>query len=905
MVGHQPIAVDGVEQQNIFLPLPEMANVQQAMYEWDATQSYPKDQSLSSLFELQVERTPMDVAFIFDGQTLSYRELNERANQVAHYLRRLGVKPEVRVGLCVERSLEMIIGLLAILKAGGAYVPLDPVYPEERLAFMLADAQITILVTQQRYVQILPACEHILCLDTAQPLISQESKANCAVQIEAEQIAYVIYTSGSTGRPKGVLGTHRAALNRFQWMWNTYPFQPRELCCQKTALSFVDSVWEIFGPLLQGVCTVIIPDLIVKNPRQLLHILQNAAITRIVLVPSLLQALLDSLENLKSAKLHLRYCISSGEALPLDLALRFMKSVPQCTLLNLYGSSEVAADATCYDVTHASSHEHILIGKPIANMRAYLLDTHLQPVPVGAIGELYIGGDGLARGYFNRPDLTAAAFLPDPFGGEPGARLYKTGDLARYLPDGNLEYRGRLDHQVKILGMRIELGEIEHVLALHPVVRDVVVMAREMAAGEKRLVAYVVFHQGQTATSHVLQEHILLSLPSYMLPNTFVYMDELPLTPNGKVDRLALPIPNHVRSEAEIVSLSAPISSIHQQLQQIWETLLDVHPIGITENFFHLGGHSFLAARLVSQIELAFGKTLSLATLFAHPTIEQLALALEKEEQPSQTPLVAVQPGGHKRPFFYLHGAWNSDAFYCFYLAQYLGPDQPFYALAPYNFGDLHTIPSIEEMATAHIQAVRAVQPEGPYLLGGFCNGGLVAYEMARQLQASGQSIEALILIEPAYSPPLHILARSVITRLGTWLHLSHKQQATSFLRVRHFYKYLLRQVTMENIKSSRIIDPGILTLFPTTHALLLDDNSLLDWIIAGYSYPPYHGNINLIWAHEEAFRGIWREKAAQEKAIQLRIIPGTHIGCRTDHVQSLAEELGRSLSQVEALKKQ
>ena len=911
------------------LPLLTEGERQKLLHEWNATQAtYPKEQCIPQLFETQVEHTPGAVALVYEGQELTYRELNERANQLAHHLRKLSVEPEVRVGLCIERSLEMVIGLLGILKAGGSYVPLDPAYPRERLAFMLEDAETTVLITQHPLLERLPTHENVVCLDTEWLTIAQESKENIPTAITGENLAYIIYTSGSTGQPKGVLGTHRAAINRFQWMWTTYPFETGETCCQKTALSFVDSVWEIFGPLLKGIRTVIIPEAVVKDPKDLLHTLAAYAVTRIVLVPSLLRVLLDTADDLEGVLPRLKYCTSSGEALPLDLALRFTNSMPHCALLNLYGSSEVAADATCYDMRNFKSLPCIPIGRPIANTQIYLLDEQMQLVPVGLPGELHVGGDGLARGYFNRPELTATKFVLNPFSSEPEARLYKTGDWARYLPDGNIEYLGRLDHQVKIRGFRIELGEIEAALSKHPAVREAVVVAyedapvipaepkasRDQAApegwasnttGDKRLVAYVVPHQGQTVTVRDLQDHLTKELPAYMMPSAFVWLEALPLTPNGKVDRRALPVPdmiNHTTGEPFV----APTSIVHHQLRQIWEELLEVRSIGIRDNFFYLGGHSLLAARLVDQIEQVFGKKLPLATFFAGPTIEQLAQAMQtEEERSSRTPLVAVKASGSRRPFFYLHGAWDSDAFYCFHLARHLGPDQPFYTLAPYNFDGLQAVPTVEEMAAAHIQSLRTLQPEGPYLLGGFCNGGLVAYEMARQLHAEGQKVDLLVLIVPAYSPLLHILARSAINCVGKPLRLSQEHQLEFFLRLRHMYKFMRRERRMENLKGFRNIDPSILTLIPTADALRQDDNALLDWIITGYGYEAYPGEITLIWAREEPFRGVWRRKVTREKDIELRVIPGTHIGCRTDHVQVLAEELSRCLgmAQTTALK--
>jgi len=570
---------------------------------------------------------------------------------------------------------------------------------------------------------------------------------------------------------------------------------------------------------------------------------------------------------------------------------------------NAYGSTEATITTTIYEppLFGEDLQEAILpIGRPIANTYVYVLGPSLQPVPVGVAGELYIGGEGLARGYLNRPELTAERFIRHPFSNDPGARLYKTGDLVRYLPGGNLEFLGRTDHQVKIRGFRIEPGEIETVLRQHPAVCEAVVVAREDTPGEKRLVAYVVLHEGQSATAASLQDHVMKALPDYMMPSAFVLLDSLPLTPNGKMDRHALPAPGAVRHMMG-ETFVAPTSTLHHQLIQIWEDLLGVRPIGIRDNFFYVGGNSLLAARLADHIEQVCGKRISPATLFAGPTIEQLAKALQTEEDKrSRAPVVAIQASGSRRPFFYLHGAWNSDAFYCFHLARHLGPDQPFYALDPYNLDGLKVTPTVEAMAAAHIQSLRTVQPEGPYLLGGFCNGGLVAYEMARQLHAEGQTIDLLVLIDPAYPYVLHALAHVVISYVGDLLRLSQEKQLEYFLRLRHIYKYLRHQRRLEDLKEFRAIDPSIFTLIPTVHALHQDNNALFDWIITDYNYGPYPGEIMLIWAREEPFRGIWRRKATKGKEIELQVIPGTHIGCRTDHVQDLAEELSRCLSKAQ-----
>ena len=480
------------------LPLLTKREQHQLLVEWnDTAADYPRDRCIHELFEAQAGSTPAAAALFHEGGELSYGELNRRANQLAHHLKRRGVGPESLVGVCLERSPEMVVGLLGVLKAGGAYLPLDPGYPQERLAFMLEDSQAPVILTQRPLLGRLPgrAAEgraQVVCLDTDWGEVGRESADNPDSGVTPESLAYVIYTSGSTGTPKGVLGLHRGAVNRFAWMWGRYPFAQGEVCCQKTSLSFVDSVWEVWGPLLRGVASVLIPDGMVGDAEYLIRTLAAHRVSRIVLVPSLLRTLLDlCADDLRDKLPELKYWVTSGEAIPPELARRFRQAVPQGVLINLYGCSEVSADVTCYEVREFDEHlSSVAIGRPIANSRIYILDRHLNPVPVGVPGELHVGGAGLARGYLNRPELTTEKFIPNPYAG--GGRLYKTGDLARWLPDGDIEYLGRLDHQVKIRGARVEPGEVEEALRAHPAVREVVVEAREDSPGEARLVAYVV-----------------------------------------------------------------------------------------------------------------------------------------------------------------------------------------------------------------------------------------------------------------------------------------------------------------------------------------------------------------------------------------------------------------------------
>ena len=601
----------------------------QVLEQWNRTRAdYPADKCIHELFEDQVERTPDDVAVQLGETELTYRELNARANRLARHLQKLGVGPEVLVGVCLERSTEMMVGLLAVLKAGGAYVPLDPSYPKQRLAFILKDTGVPVILTTQHLLQTLPDHQAMAVrLDTDWRAIAEESDKNPQGGATADSPAYVIYTSGSTGVPKGVVGLHRGAINRFKWMWETYPFETGEACCQKTSLNFLDSLWEFFGPTLRGVRLVIIPDEHVKDPHLLVETLAENCITRVVVVPSLLRVILDSRADLQGALSRLKYWVTSGEALPAELLERFRQQMPGSLLLNLYGMSEASADSTYYDSSNGESVASVPIGRPIFNTQVYLLNAYLKPVPVGVPGDLYIGGVGLARGYLRRPDLTAERFIPNPFGDQPGARIYRTGDLARFLPDGQIEVIGRADHQVKIRGFRVELGEVEAALSEHESVKQCVVVAREEVPGDRRLVAYIVAQDPSVYDNGELRDYLKGALPAYMLPAAFVQLEALPLTPSGKIDRLALPAPGQAGREWE-ASFVAPRSPVEEVLAEIWAEILRVDRVGAHDDFFELGGHSLLATQVVSRVYETFQTRLALRKVFEEPTVAGLAAVL-------------------------------------------------------------------------------------------------------------------------------------------------------------------------------------------------------------------------------------------------------------------------------------
>ena len=655
MTGHYRTLLEAIvsaaDQSVALLPILTQAERHQILIEWnDTAADYPKDKCIHHLFEEQVERKPDALAVEFEDQQITYRELNRRANQLAHYLISLGIGPEKLVGICVERSLEMVVGLLGILKAGGAYVPLDPAYPRERLEFMLEDAQLAVLLTQKPLVRRLPRTEALaVCLDDW-TVFGEQSKANPKRGTKPDGPAYVMYTSGSTGTPKGVVGLHRGAVNRFAWMWSAYPFGANEMSCVKTSLSFVDSVWEVFGPLLKGIPSTIIPEQVAQDPQLLIQRLADKQVTRIVLVPSLLKAILNVDPDLQGHVPELKLWTSSGESLSTELAERFQQCLPNSKLINLYGSSEISADVTCYEVHKTEPRGSISIGWSIHNTQIYLLDSEMQPVPIGVAGEICVGGAGLARGYLNRPQLTTERFVPNTFSDESRARLYRTGDLARYLSNGNIEFLGRVDNQVKIRGYRIEPAEVETLLNQHPAVRESVVVAHEDASSlERQLVAYVVSPDQPMPLGHQFRSFLKDKLPEFMMPSAFVLLETLPLLPNGKVDRGALPSPQNARVTAENVFFE-PRTVAEQLVTQIWQEVLKVEKVGIYDNFFELGGHSLTATQAIARLCDAFRAEIPLRFLFETPTVADLTHRIEtlngREADLSFPPITRVSREG-------------------------------------------------------------------------------------------------------------------------------------------------------------------------------------------------------------------------------------------------------------------
>ena len=707
----------------------------------DTAADIPEVAGLYQLFEEQAAKTPDALAVTFVTEHLTYRELNERANQLAYHLRTQGVAPDQLVGLFVERSLDMLVGVLGIMKSGAAYVPLDPSYPQDRLAFMLADSGADLLVTESALLERRPIVDiTTICLDTDWAHIGALPSDNLLSLSGPDNLAYAIYTSGSTGLPKGVLIPHRCAVN-FLWSMSKNP----GLCADDTllsvtTLSFDIAVLELYLPLCVGAHCHIVPLETAMDAVQLMRALTESGATAIQATPITYRMLLEA-DWMGHGQLKI---LCGGEAIDADLA---GKLLPRCAeLWNMYGPTET----TVWSIIHQIHHEDasILVGHPIANTQVHILDDHLQPVPVGVTGELYIGGEGLARGYHNRPELTAERFVPDPFDGHEEGRLYRTGDLARRRSDGTVECLGRVDFQVKVRGYRIELGEIESAMTGFEGLKQAVVVAWDGLSGDRRLVGYYTTEADQEVSHDLVRSELRGKLPEYMVPAVFMKLDAFPVTPNGKIDRSALPEPNRIELESKRTVMKAR-DALESQLTEIWEQVLEINPISIKDNFFDIGGYSLLAVRVFNAIREATGKSLPLATLFQASTIEELAAVMRKgEERKDSSVLVSIQPKGTRTPFFCVHGQYGNVLLFAD-LARHLGEDQPFYAFQSMGLKEGETpLKRVEIMAATYIEEMRSVQPSGPYLLGGLCFGGLIALEMARQLRIDGEEVGLVALLD-------------------------------------------------------------------------------------------------------------------------------------------------------------
>ena len=885
---------------------------------WSAGGELSAGPDIAELIAEQARARPDAVAAVCEAEELTYRQLNVRADQLARYLRARGVGPEVPVGVCLERSLNQVIALVGILRAGGAYVPLDPEAPGERIRYVMQDTQMPLLLTQQRQQRTVSgAGTEVVSLDRSREVIGQQDEL--AEQPGEQQLGYIIYTSGSTGQPKGVMVGRGALASHSRAVIKEYGLGPRDRVLQFSQYGADASLEQILPTLAAG-GRLIMRGTEIWPARQLLEELKRQQVTVMNLSPAYWQQAVREWARAphELAGMRLRLVILGGERLTAQAVQQWRElGLRGVRLLNAYGPTEATITATLGEA--GQEQEPITIGRPMAGRSVYILDRVGRPVPVGVLGELHIGGPLLARGYLNQPGLTKEHFVSDPFGAQEAGRLYRTGDLARYLGDGRIEYAGRKDHQVKIRGYRVELGEVEAALGQHPAVDEAVVAARG-DIGDKELVAYVVARAAEPLQEEELRRYLAEKLPRYMQPGAIEQLEKLPRLPGGKPDRRRLPeIARGTRREE--TAYRAPRLLTQRQLVQIWEELLEPRPIGIRDNFFHLGGHSLLAAQLADRIEQVYGKRLRLSTLFAKPTVEQLAEALQETEGGGEQKarVLPVQAEGSRRPFFFLHGDWTGGAFYCFALARACGAEQPFYVLEPYTFSAADGAPTLEEIASAHIKAMRGVQARGPYRLGGFCNGGLLAYEMARQLESKGEQVEFLGLINPSEPIQFSLLravcegVRSVsragrASRAGTGSRGGRGRQADLFLRARHAQRHLYRLVRpggsrVQDFGQLLAIEPRLAAMFPPREALYKDYVGVLSWAAAGYQTGLYHGKITFCWAREEpviaqTWQPVMRRKEPPD--IEEHMVAGTHMSAVTDHIRDMAEILSECLSRAE-----
>jgi amino acid adenylation domain-containing protein len=734
--------------------LPEAERCQ-ILEEWNNTaMAYPNEKTVHALFEEQVARTPNAIAVECNGHRVTYTELNNRANAIAWELRQKGVKEETPVGIYIERSIDMVVVVLGVLKANGYYIPLDPAFPKDRLAYMVADAQIPVLLTQSGLTAELP--EHhaqVVHVDKIARAPSEQFSPPFCNQIKSTNLAYTLFTSGSTGRPKGVQITHQAVVNFLHSMQHKPGMQADDVLLAVTTLSFDIAGLELFLPLVTGAKVVIASREETLDGARLIKSMRAAAITVMQATPATWRMLVEAGWT-GDPKLKI---LCGGEAIDRSLADQLLSRCGE--LWNMYGPTETTIWST---TERLLSGQPITIGRPIANTQIYILDSKGQPTPTGVIGELFIGGDGVARGYLNRPELTADKFIRDPFSQNDYRKLYRTGDLAHYRKDGRIEFLGRSDFQIKIRGFRIEVGEIETALTSIDRVARAVVVVREDTPGDKRLIAYIVPKgNARSAPSSAdgsnipdivdvakLRNELRATLPDYMIPSAFVMLDTLPLTPNGKVDRKTLPEPGKT-SRLE-TKYEAPIGPTEIKLAEIMARLLQLPRIGRSDDFFSSGGYSILAVSLFNEIESIFGKRIPLATLFHAPTVAALAAELEAESVTAKSwaSLVPIQPTGTQSRFFCIHGAGGNILLYRD-LVRYLGADYPFYGLQSQGLDKLtKPLATVEEMAEHYINEIQALQPEGPYCLGGYCLGGTIAYEMAQQLRQKGHDVALLALFD-------------------------------------------------------------------------------------------------------------------------------------------------------------
>lgn len=864
---------------------------------WNNTRrEYPEGETISRLFDAQATKTPQRVAVFSDEGEMTFEQIQKRANQITSLLESRGIGRGARVGVCVKRSTAVLPLLLGITKSGAAWVPMDPMYPRQRIAFIRDDADLSLIFATQN-----SANEHslppdkTLTLEHLDETLARMSNAASppASPPTSDDVLYLLYTSGSTGTPKGVMGLHRGTLNRFRWMWESFPFDEDEVCCAKASMSFVDSIWEMFGPLLQGIPIYFADDEIVRDAGVFVEKLNRHHATRLVLVPSLMQTILDTRQFDGNFLPHLRMCVSSGEALPVELARHWINALPNCKLLNIYGSSEVSADVTWHEIKQLDeNNKYVPIGKPMANTQLRILDSHLNPTPLGVTGELYVSGEHLARGYFNREDLTAERFVEID-----GVRAFRSGDLARWLGGGIIEHVGRNDQQVKVRGMRVELGEIENALLKHPSVQQVSVISRIFETGDTRLVAYIVSSDNAAANANIYRDHLKSILPEFMMPSTFVILDAMPMTPSGKIDRNALSNIG-LTSVVEAKNAGAPRNMLEWQLCDVWQQLLKIDNVGIHDDFFELGGHSLLAVRLFARIEKDYGVKLPVARMYAAPTVAQLAKMIdEKNGYLDWYSLVSLQMKGSKPPFFMVHGTGGCVGDFEVW-SEYLGEDQPLFGLRAMGYGQQPPYERVKEMAAHYIEQMQSIVPDGPYFFGGYEAGGLVAFEMAQQLNEKSKPHAALLIntIAPDFNyREVHMNKHFVsgfVRNLPNWVsdYVRQSSQQRKIMNAR-----------MDSLKGTIETSRNLSESFHRARSKVVES---VYRAFANYTAKPYDGSITLIRTSRQPLICSFDPKMGWDRLarqVDVRVVSGSisSIIGNPDHAKAFAEALRVWLSEV------
>jgi amino acid adenylation domain-containing protein len=885
--------------------------------------AFPSDRTFTHLFTAQVRKTPDRCAVAFGEQSLTYQQLNARANRVANHLFEMGVGPEKIVALLARRGIDLLSAIIGVMKAGAAYLPISPNDPGKRQRQIVGQSNCMMALVADEFMSGLRQASGTLHSAQSPSFVSLDELLKREVNEEdppvrggPESLAYVIYTSGSTGAPKGAMIEHRGMLNHLFAKIRDLELAQKDAVAETASQCFDISVWQFLAALLVGGRVHIFNDEIAGDASRLLAEVSREGITIIEAVPSLLRAMIENASPLGLDSLDLsalRWMIVTGEALPAEACGQWLDLHPNIPLLNAYGPTECSDDVTHYTINCRlpAGTVHAPIGSPIANTQLYVLDAHLQPLPVRVSGELYVGGVGVGRGYLNDPERTAQAFLPNSFSTEPGARCYRTGDLARHLNHGELDCLGRIDHQVKIRGFRVELGEIEAALKQHPGVKESVLAARDDGSGQKRLTAYLVARTDYRPDPAELQSFIKERVPPYMVPSAFMTLDAMPLNSNGKIDRQALSA--YDSAPATTDSYVAPRNLRELHLAQIWQELLDIERVGVKDNFFDLGGDSLLAVRMLAQLRKRLRQDLPLSIIVEAGTIERLAVALKDQGAGiNKSPLVAMQPKGSRPPFFCVHPR-SGSVLGLLPIAHYMGEDQPFYGIQDPNTveysesGEANLAVTLEEMAAHYVEAVKTAQPRGPYHLGGWSFGGFVAFEMAQQLVRQGDEVGLLAILDAAKSERLgradeaELLA-IICEEMGAPISAEILRPLRPIQRSR----YVAQRLEAANLM------PADVSLTWIDFELSIFKARL--WAVDHHVFKTYPGRITLFRAAEpDAYHSEYPDPILADPArgwgqhstepVDVQVVPGNHVTiCREPNVGVLAEKLMACLEEAGSL---